>query len=120
MSLTLKLHAKKRDLRARITKLVSLALVALLFSGCAAITITDQGQPDHTYRPHYEESKHFFLWGLIGDHSVDVTKICRRTPVVQMQSKFRARDVAFAALTLGLYLPRTARVWCEIKTEAKK
>jgi len=88
--------------------------LALMLSGCAAVTITESGPSDFQYRPHYEESKHFFLWGLIGEHHIDITKICTlKQPVKQMQTKYSAMDVLWSTLTLGLYLPRTAKVWCQ-------
>lgn len=92
---------------------IALLACSLLVSGCASVTITQQGQPDHTYWPHYEERKDFFLWGLIGEHTVNTRAICKDKTVVQMQTKFSAMDVLYAGLTLGLYLPRTAKVWCE-------
>jgi hypothetical protein len=98
---------------SQFSKLFVLSL-ALSLGGCAAVTITESGPSDFTYRPHYEESKHFFFWGLIGEHHIDVTQICRSYPVKQMQSKFSATDILFATLTAGLYLPRTAKVWCEL------
>lgn len=94
-----------------------LVTALLLFSGCAAVTITESGNADMRYRPHYEDTKHFFLWGLFGEHTVNTQQICGARPVVQMQSKFLAKDVLYAGLTLGLYLPRTAKVWCQRKEE---
>ncbi|KZZ40231.1 Bor/Iss family lipoprotein [Oleiphilus sp. HI0117] len=73
--------------------------LAISLGGCAAVTITESGPSDFRYRPHYEESKHFFLWGFIGEHHIDVTKICRQQPVKQMQSKYSATDVLFATLS---------------------
>ncbi|MDX1453098.1 MAG: Bor family protein [Oleiphilaceae bacterium] len=94
-------------------RILAVMLAAILFSGCAAVTITESGQPDFRYRPHYEQTKHFFLWGLIGEHTVNTRKVCGKTPVAQMQTKFKGYDVLFATLTGGLYLPRTAMVWCK-------
>jgi hypothetical protein len=103
------------------SKVFQLTLITLVLSlsGCAAVTITESGPADFSYRPHYEESKHFFLWGLIGEHYVNVADICaEEQPVKQMQSKYSGLDVLYSALTLGLYLPRTARVWCQVETES--
>jgi len=96
---------------------LTLIILTLTLSGCAAVTITESGQPDFKYRPHYEESKHFFLWGLFGEHHINVTEICTDLPVKQMQTKYSALDVLYSTLTLGLYLPRTAKVWCQRETE---
>jgi len=91
----------------------------LSLGGCAGVTITENGLADFQYRPHYEESKHFFLWGLFGDHHIDVTKICtKEQPVIQMQSKYSALDVVYGTLSLGLYIPRTAKIWCKREAEA--
>ena len=90
-----------------------IALMLIQLSACATVTITDRGDPSFKYRPHYKESRHFFLWGLIGEHTINTQQICREKPVVQMQTRFEPMDVLFATLTLGLYLPRTAMVWCE-------
>lgn len=94
-------------------------IVSLSLAGCAGVTITETGPANFHYRPHYEESKHFFMWGLIGNQHVDVTKVCTtEQPVIQMQSKYTALDLLYGSITLGLYLPRTAKVWCKRKAEA--
>lgn len=94
-------------------RILAVMLAAILLGGCAAVTITESGQSDFRYRPHYEQSRHFFLWGLIGEHTINTREICRDTPVAQMQTKFKVLDVLYATLTAGLYLPRTAMVWCK-------
>ena len=101
------------------SKILSTLLLSIIItlSGCAAVTITESGESNFQYRPNYEESKHFFLWGLIGNHHIDVTQICAEKPTIQMQSKFSAMDVLYSAITLGLYLPRTAKVWCERESD---
>lgn len=87
--------------------------IAVGVSGCAAVNITQSGESDLQYRPHYEESKHFFLWGLFPEHHINVKEICPNQPVKQMQTKYSAWDVLWSGLSLGLYTPRTAKVWCE-------
>lgn len=91
------------------------SIICLLISltGCAAVTITQSGKSDFQYRPDYEESKYFFFWGLIGEHHINVKEICQDKPVRQMQTKYSSMDVLWGGLTLGLYLPRTAKVWCQ-------
>ena len=102
----------------KIMKPLKILLIALAVSqlyACAAITITERGDPDFLYRPHYKESKPFFFWGLVGEHRVNTQQICRGRPVVQMQTKFEPLDILYTTLTLGIYMPRTAKVWCERK-----
>ena len=94
---------------SKVLKLIFISLV-LVVSGCGSVTITESGPSDFQYFPHYEESKHFFLWGLIGEHHIDVTTICtNEQPAIQMQTKYSAQDFLLALVTGGLYLPRTAR-----------
>lgn len=95
------------------TIILTFAIISL--SGCAAITITESGDPDFLYRPHYKESKPFFFWGMLGEHRVNTQEICRGRPAVQMQTKFEPMDLLYTTLTLGIYMPRTAKVWCERK-----
>jgi hypothetical protein len=93
-------------------KLLALSLLISL-SGCATITVTEKGDPNFLYRPHYNQTKNFFLWGTLGEHRIDTQKICGSRPVVQMQTRYEPLDVLYAALTLGIYMPRTAKVWCQ-------
>jgi len=92
-------------------------IITVVLSGCAAVTITDTGSADFRYRPHYQDSKHFFLWGLIGEHRINVREICGDQAVKQMQTRFEPLDVLWGGVTLGLYLPRTAKVWCTLEDE---
>ncbi len=96
-------------------RLINVCIVSLLISlsGCAAVTITQSGKADFQYRPQYEESRYFFFWGLIGEHHINVKDICKDKPVKQMQTKYSAWDVLWGSLSLGLYMPRTAKVWCQ-------
>lgn len=98
-------------------KALILTYCLLTLTGCAAITITESGGSDFQYRPHFEESKPFFLWGIVGEHHINTQEICGARPVVQMQSKFSSWDVLYSVITLGIYLPRTAKVWCEREAE---
>ena len=98
-------------------RIVLLAIAASQLFACAAITVTETGDPNFLYRPHYKESKPFYLWGIVGEHKVNTQRVCRNRPVVQLQTKYTLTDVAWAIGTLGIYMPRTAMVWCERKVK---
>lgn len=66
-----------------------------------------------TSEPNYEERKHFYLFGLIGEHRIDVTKVCKDSQVTQMQTQRTPTDVALSIFTGFVYSPHTAKVWCE-------
>lgn len=96
--------------RSAVTAMVVLA--ALAANGCATVTITSSGVDKLSVPPTYEQQKPFFLAGLIGDHSIDVKAICGERPVLQMQTQDTFVDRLLGLVTIIIYTPRTARVWC--------
>lgn len=98
---------------ARLPKFL-IAALALQLGACASVSVTEsQLTVTRSSIPTYEESLNFYLWGLIGEHHIDVKEICRDKRAIRMQSRFTGSDVLYGVLTAGIYLPRTARVWCE-------
>lgn len=82
-------------------------------TGCSTVTISPTGHAKIKSEPSYEAKQSFFLAGLIGERHVDVQSICQQRPVVQMQTVDTFSDSLLGMVTLGIYTPRTARVWCE-------
>lgn len=91
------------------------AAAALTLSACANVTITKGGGDPVSASPNYEDSKSYFIGGLVGEHTVDVKKACDGGEAKQMQSRTTFLNGVVSILTLGIYTPRTARVWCEEK-----
>lgn len=90
------------------------ALLILQLLGCASVSVTEsQLTVTRSSIPTFEESKNFYLWGLIGEHHINVKEICQNKRAIRMQSRFSGSDVLYGVLTVGIYMPRTARVWCE-------
>lgn len=87
-------------------------LLALGISACSTVTISPTAQQKLIDSPTYEESKNYFFWGLVGDHHIDVLKICNGKEPVQMQSQQTFADGVLGVITLGIYAPHTAKVWC--------
>ncbi len=94
------------------TKAAGAVLLALVISGCSTVTINKQGRATLSSTPTYKESKHFFLFGLIGDHDVNIKDVCTSGQAEQMQTQETFLDGLLGAITLGIYTPRTAKVWC--------
>ena len=92
--------------------------ILILFStvSCQTVTVSPKGS-SHVYstQPDFERSYNFFLFGIVGDHSVNVQKICKNKSVKQMQTQDTFLNGFLGIITLGIYTPRTARVWCENK-----
>lgn len=97
-----------------VSKFLVLACVTgALLSGCAKATIRpDGGERILTDRADYDESEAFFLWGIAGSSDVNLKRVCGEKKVDQMQTQFSPGDTIVTLLTIGLYSPKTARVWC--------
>ena len=93
-------------------RLFLLSLV-LFLSGCSSVTIATDSRDKLTSEPTYEERKKFYWWGLKNEHSVDVHSVCSGTEPLQMQSQQTFSDGFLSVITLGIYYPRTAKVWCD-------
>ncbi len=84
--------------------------------GCATVTIKPgnyREEPKRSNAPTYQKSKPYFLWGLVGEHSIDVQEVCQDQECVQMQSQTTFADGFLTAITFGIYTPKTAKVWCD-------
>jgi hypothetical protein len=92
----------------------SLTAVLLLsfLTACSTVTIHPQQSTKLSSEPTYKDSKPFFLWGLVGEHRVDTAAICDGAEPKQMQSQQTFTDGLLGVITLGIYLPHTAKVWC--------
>jgi len=89
-------------------------LACALTAGCATVTATPNGQPKLASTPQFEQTQSFFFWGLTPDkQTIDVAQVCAGSGVRQMQTQSTFEDGLFSVVTLGIYSPRTARVWCE-------
>lgn len=84
----------------------------LMLSACSSVTIQPQQVAKLSAKPSYQDSRPFFMWGLVGEQRVDVKQVCGDQTVVQMQSQQTFTDGALGLVTLGIYAPHTIKVWC--------
>lgn len=87
-------------------------MLVTLTCACASVTATRSGLADFQHIPDYDERHHFFLFGIFGEAQVNVKEVCQDRPAKQMQAYFSASDLAIGLLSCGLWVSRTARVWC--------
>ncbi|RUO23910.1 Bor family protein [Aliidiomarina minuta] len=85
---------------------------ALALTACSSVTIQPEQGAKIVSEPDYQQSKPFFLWGLAGEHRIDVAEVCGGNEPRQMQSLHTPVDGVLNIVTLGIYAPLTARVWC--------
>jgi hypothetical protein len=88
------------------------ALVSVSLTACRTVTIVSERGVLAEERPRYEESLGYAFWGLAGEHEIDVEKVCGGREAAKLQTQSTASDELLSVVTLGLYMPRTARVWC--------
>jgi hypothetical protein len=84
----------------------------LAVSACSTVTVNPDGRAKVTSEPSYQDSKSFYFWGLVGEHHVDVQRICNGKEPVQMQSQQTFKDGLLGVVTLGIYSPHSTKVWC--------
>ncbi len=94
-------------------KLIILLLLIFINAGCATVTITPNGEPILDSKPTFSEKQTFFLFGLIGECQIDVETVCGEDTVVQLQTQDTISDNLLGMITLGIYSPRTAKIWCK-------
>lgn len=93
-------------------KIIAVVALLLVASACSSVNIRTDGNREETRPPTFQKSHTYWWWGLRGKHSINVREVCAGRPVVQMQAVSTITNVLGSALTLGIYSPRTARVWC--------
>lgn len=87
--------------------------ILLALSGCYTVTATQNGSMKKVTEPDFEKREHFFLWGLAPNaRVVNVKKACPSNAPTQMQTQNTFLDSFLGVITLGIYSPRTAKVWC--------
>ncbi len=97
-------------------RVLGFMLIFACFAGCSSVTVRTDALEKTRTPPDYQQRYDYWWWGLEGTHSVNVREVCRGSEVAQMQSVATIPDVLWAVATLGIYIPRTARVWCGGKT----
>lgn len=90
-----------------------LLVLGLLLTSCQTVTIRPNSGEKSEREPDFESRQNFFLWGLVpGETYVNVNQACDGEQVSQMQAQNTFLDSFFGLITLGIYAPRTAKVWC--------
>jgi hypothetical protein len=87
-------------------------IASVILTSCSTVTIRPDGGRKDTRPSAVEERQEFWLWGLVGEAHVDVRKACGDKAVDQMQAVYSGKDVLLNVVTLGIYAPRSARIWC--------
>ena len=91
----------------------SLAL-CLLLVGCQNVTIRPGGGERLGGTPAYVQRQHFYFFGLSPSaRYVNLEAACPNGVASQMRAQRTFVDGLLGGITLGIYTPRTAQVWCQ-------
>ena len=93
--------------------LLSFVLLSLILGGCSSVNIRTDDAPEKRQEPDYQQRFSYWWWGLRGEHTVNVREVCLEKKVEQLQAVSTFSDTVLTIITLGIYQPRTARIWCE-------
>jgi hypothetical protein len=102
----------KRDIFSAVSKACCLGLLVIT-TGCYSVTIRPDGGFKVATQPSFEQRQDFYLWGLVGESHIDTQKVCSSKTPTQMQSQVTVVDALLGLVTLGIYSPETAKVWCK-------
>lgn len=85
---------------------------AILLSGCS--TQVANFKPTSNLQPTYEKSQAFFIGGIGQENTVDAAKICGGAEnIAKVESSWSGSDILVGILTIAIYTPRTAKVYCQ-------
>ena len=93
-------------------KMLLATALALLITGCAQQTFTVQNKPA-AVAPKETITHHFFVSGIGQKKTVDAAKICGGAEnVVKTETQQTFVNGLLGFITLGIYTPLEARVYC--------
>ncbi len=83
-----------------------------IFTGCVSTKIALEPEWDFFAKPSYEDYFDYYLFGLIGKHSISLSAVCMDQKPLGFHRITSFEDSAISAVSLGLYTPLTVQVWC--------
>jgi hypothetical protein len=92
---------------------VAVLACAALMTACSTVTVNPSGTGMRAGNPSWSDQKSYFWWGLAGEETIYVTRVCRGRKAVETQAQTTFGDALLSGLTLGIWAPRHAKVWCE-------
>lgn len=94
-------------------KLLLVGLVAVLMAGCSnqRFVMQDDSQ---TSAADYQRSQPFFIGGIGQRKTVNAAEVCGGAEnVVRVETRQTFGNGLLGAITLGIYTPREARIYCK-------
>jgi Bor protein len=99
-------HSTTRSIRCALLA----TLVATGAIGCYKATFI--ANPQVVRGADHDQWNSFFLWGLVGEETLDVRQFCSGGQVAQVRTGANFLTGLVSFVTIGIYAPRMAYVWC--------
>jgi Bor protein len=80
---------------------------------CSNVTLRPDDKLQKLSGHTHEARQDYFLFGLIGEHHIDVKEKCAPRKATQIQAQDTLSDSLLKIITFGIYSPRSYRLWCE-------
>lgn len=91
---------------------LTLLTLSCILSSCYSVTLRPEGEAKLISEPTAETSYDFFFWGLAKKYNIDGKALCSGG-VRQVQAQTTLVDGLLTVVTIGIYSPRSVRVWCK-------
>ncbi|MBN4077500.1 Bor family protein [Sulfobacillus acidophilus] len=98
-----------KEIRVKKLKLLVPILGILFLSGCYNHTIR-YGRGGTIKK--YDKNMNFFVFGLAGQPTIKLNRICKDPTNSTVKTQQTFLNSLLSGLTLGIYTPRTAKVYC--------
>ena len=94
-------------------KSIAVATLTLsMLSGCATQSLLLR--PSQNANPTAEKAQTFYISGLGQQRVMNAAEVCNgQANVARVESVQTPRDILLSLVTLGIYTPRTAKVYCQ-------
>jgi len=90
-----------------------LAVALIFITGCATQQFSIGRKGPVRRQPDEERWQHFFVYQLVPtSQSIDATAVCGRDGVAYVETEKTFLNGLSEVATIGIYNPRTARIWC--------
>jgi hypothetical protein len=94
-----------------------LLLCALALGGCYKATFIRD--PSVIRGAEHDKWSHFFLWGLVGEETLDVHEFCPDGRIAEVQTQANFWNGLVRLVTIGIYAPRTVYVTCAASSRSQ-
>lgn len=95
-------------------KFITVPLLVAFLAGCTTQTAQIAGKVTDNIKPTKSVNQHFFIGGIGQQETLNVLEVCGSADKVnQVETVLSGSNLLVGVVTLGIYTPRTANVYCK-------